>query len=316
MIGTDLAQAAALLRQGKLVGIPTETVYGLAANALDAQAIASIYSVKNRPSFNPLIVHVPSLAAISMYAQHVPQALMDIAQAFWPGAVSILVEKSNQVPDVVTAGSVKVVLRMPRHSLALELLQMLDFPLAAPSANISNTVSPTTAQHVEDGLGSQIPYILDGGSCTVGVESTILGFENGKVVILREGGVSREDIFAKTGIETTPSSEQTIQSPGQLKKHYSTQKPLYIVESINDHIAAHSDQSFSALLYEQREVDATTHLLSENYNLGEIANNLFATMRAADQDSTDAILIEPIREEGIGRAVADRLRRAASTFIS
>ena len=180
MIGNDVAHAAHLLRKGKLVAIPTETVYGLAANALDPKAIAEIYRVKNRPIFNPLILHVPNWEAAKQYVTYFPIEAEKIAHHFWPGSLSILLPKTDIVPDVVTAGSSHVVLRVPNHPLTLELLNCIDFPLAAPSANISNTVSPTSVNHVNQGIGDKIDYILDGGNCKVGIESTIVSIENGK----------------------------------------------------------------------------------------------------------------------------------------
>ncbi|MDG1046710.1 MAG: L-threonylcarbamoyladenylate synthase [Bacteroidia bacterium] len=314
MIGRDVTKAANLLSQGKLVAIPTETVYGLAANALDPNAIAEIYRIKNRPSFNPLILHVPNWEAAKRYVTHFPIEAEKIAQHFWPGSLSILLPKNNIVPDVVTAGSSQVVLRVPNHPLTLELLNRINFPLAAPSANISNTVSPTSADHVKNGIGNQIDYILDGGRCQVGIESTIISIENGRVQILREGGISQEVILKQTGLKISVSTEKTVQTPGQLKKHYATQKPLYIVDSISEYLKENPTQLCSILYYEKQSNSPTkySYFLSKDYNLSEIANQLFAMMRLADQDSTDCILIEPIKIEGIGRAIDDRLKRAAS----
>ena len=310
MIGTDVALAASLLKEGKLVAIPTETVYGLGANALDCKAIASIYTVKNRPTFNPLILHFASWEAAQPYVKEVPEEITRLASKFCPGSISFLLQKTDLVSDIVTAGSSHVVVRVPDHPVTLELLSLLDFPLAAPSANISNTVSPTSAQHVEDGLGDQIEYVLDGGESKIGVESTIVSFQDNHVNILREGGVSREDIQS-LGFIVKNSNTEAIQTPGQFKKHYATKKPIYLVESISDYLEKNSDKRCSALLYEKSKVSCTAYLLSTNYDLAEIANNLFATMRRADADDTNLILIEHIKEEGIGRAVADRLRRAS-----
>jgi L-threonylcarbamoyladenylate synthase len=312
MIGTDVSKASKLLAQGELVAIPTETVYGLAANALDPAAITKIYEVKNRPTFNPLIVHIASINEVPKYVCEFPDEAKQLAESFWPGSLSILMPKSDLVPDLVTAGSSKVVLRVPNHSLTLELLASLDFPLAAPSANVSNTVSPTTAQHVESSLGNKIGYILDGGLCTVGIESTIVKINEGKVVILREGGISREEIERKTGLRVSEAERGTSITPGQLTRHYSTKKPLYIVENIERYLVQHPKLRASVLLYKSNQLDAEIHLLSKRYDFTEIANNLFKAMREADQTSSECILVEPIREVGLGRAIADRLKRAAS----
>ena len=314
MIGNDVAHAARLLEQGKLVAIPTETVYGLAGNALDINSIGEIYRVKNRPSFNPLILHVPNLETAQKYVTHFPKEALQLVRQFWPGSLSILLPKSNIVPDVITAGSSHVVLRVPNHPITLELLNCINFPIAAPSANISNTVSPTSPNHVNQGIGHEISYILDGGKCKIGIESTIVSIKNGKVQILREGGVSREDISRQTGLQISLSKQKTVQTPGQLRKHYATQKPLYIVESISEYIKENPNQNCSKLYYEENDNHdvANIYYLSKNYDLSEIANQLFSIMRLADKDPTDCIIIEAIKLEGIGRAIDDRLKRAAN----
>ena len=312
MIGTDVARAASLLQQGKLVGIPTETVYGLAANALNPEAVAEIYRVKNRPTFNPLILHCASIEQAKKYISVWPSLADKLAQTFWPGSMSVLLPKSSLVPDIITAGSDMVVVRVPNHPLTLSLLQSLDFPLAAPSANISNTVSPTTALHVESTIGNEIDYVLDGGRCHIGLESTIVAIQDSSVVLLREGGITREDISG-IGLAVRRNTNKEIQSPGQLKKHYATSKKLLVVNSINEWLSKNKNDNAIALLYEHKPVDCPFLLLSNNYNLSEIATNLFYTMREADKSDVDVILIEHVKQEGIGRAIADRLNRAATT---
>jgi L-threonylcarbamoyladenylate synthase len=183
IIGTDIQLAARLLRDGEVVAIPTETVYGLAGNALNANAVLKIYEAKNRPHFNPLIIHVASPDHFKLYVSEIYDSVYRLAEKFCPGPLTFLLPKRDIVPDLVTAGSSKVAIRVPAHSTTLMLLRRLDFPLAAPSANPFGYVSPVTAQHVYDGLNNKIPYILDGGACNVGVESTIAGFENGNVII-------------------------------------------------------------------------------------------------------------------------------------
>ena len=311
MIGTDVAKAASLLSQGQLVAVPTETVYGLAANALDPHAVTEIYKVKNRPQFNPLILHCANLIEAKKYVREWPEEANLLAKHFWPGSISILLPKSDLVPDIITAGSTHVVVRVPNHPLTLDLLARLDFPLAAPSANISNTVSPTTSEHVDSAIGDQIGYVLEGGGCQVGVESTIITFKDGEVNILREGGVPQEEISA-LGLVVSENTNKEIQSPGQLKKHYATQKPLLIVSDINLWVKENTNKRAIALLYEAKDVEVPTILLSEDYDLAEIANGLFKGMRIADKCDVDTILIEPIKLEGIGRAIADRLKRATA----
>jgi len=311
MISTDVAKAASLLSKGELVAVPTETVYGLAANALDPQAVSSIYTVKNRPRFNPLILHCASTDEAKKYVLEWPKEADVLSKAFWPGSISILLPKNDLVPDIITAGSKDVVIRIPNHPLTLKLLASIDFPLAAPSANISNTVSPTTATHVEQSLGDQIGLVLDGGACSVGVESTIVAIKNNEVVILREGGVSQEDI-KRTGLTVGINTSKEIQSPGQLKKHYATKKTLLIVDSIDEWINENLNSNAIALLYQERDLEIESIILSKNYNLAEIANKLFHAMRKADDSDADLILVEKIKQEGIGRAIADRLERAAT----
>lgn len=310
MIGTDVAKAASLLAAGKLVAIPTETVYGLAANALDPHAVSQIYTVKNRPQFNPLILHCACIAEAQKYTKKWPKNAELLAQKFWPGSISFLLPKSSLVPDLITAGSQKVVVRIPNHPLTLDLLDRLDFPLAAPSANISNTVSPTSALHVDSSIGQQIGYVLDGGPCFVGVESTIVTFENNQIAILREGGVTQEQMM-EMGLDVMKIKQHTIQTPGQLKKHYATKKPLLIVDNIAQWINENPNKKPVALLYEEKKLDIANVLLSKNYVLSEIAASLFSGMRKADQTDADIIIIEKIQPKGIGRAIADRLNRAA-----
>ncbi len=309
MIGTDVAKGASLLSLGQLVAIPTETVYGLAANALDPQAVSEIYRVKNRPHFNPLILHCASIDDAKKYVLEWPEEARLLSSAFWPGSISFLLPKSQLVPDLITSGSSHVVVRVPNHPLTLDLLSRLDFPLAAPSANVSNTVSPTTAEHVDSTIGSKIGYVLDGGPCSVGLESTIVAFDGSSVVILREGGVSQEDIL-KLGIHVKTNTRGGLKAPGQLKKHYSTNKPLRIVKDIDEWMNQNPDKKAIVLLYEEKTIPLPSLLLSKNYNLGEIANSLFHVMRDADKSEAEIILVEPIKKQGIGRAIADRLERA------
>lgn len=319
MIGKDIAKASQLLSAGHVVAIPTETVYGLAGNALNPQAINDIYRIKKRPKFNPLILHVSSLDAAREYVTHIPLIAEKLANLYWPGSLSILLPKNDKIPDIVTAGSPHVVIRIPDHSLTLELLRNIPFPLVAPSANISNRVSPTQAKHVTESLGERVPYILDGGQCQIGLESTIIGIENNEIIILRQGGITQENIQENTGLKTRYSKTKKIQAPGQLTKHYATKKPLYIVESIEDYLTIFPEKKCTVLLYTQEiEIPQAhhTYYLSTTYQTSEIANQLFSTMRKADKDDSEIILIEPIKLDGIGRAIDDRLKRAATKIIT
>ncbi len=313
MTGTDVSKAANLLTKGELVAIPTETVYGLAANALDASAVSKIYTAKQRPSFNPLIVHIANADEAFNYVTEFSPLAQQLAKAFWPGSLTILMPKNDAVPDLVTAGLPNVALRVPKHPLTLQLLSLLDFPLAAPSANISNTVSPTTAERVEQSLGNAVSYILDGGKCDVGVESTIVSVINNKVTLLREGGISKEQIETELGITVYNQADEKVTAPGQLKKHYATRKPLFLVDDIQDALLRHQTEKVSVLLFEEVETTENyiPYLLSNDYNLSEIANNLFEMMHLADEDESEFILASRCKNKGIGRAINDRLTRAS-----
>jgi L-threonylcarbamoyladenylate synthase len=229
IIGTDIIQAKQLLEQGKLVAIPTETVYGLAGNALNPDAVLSIFKTKNRPSFDPLIVHTDSIEKIERWVKKIPTPLKTLASQVWPGPLTILLPKKEIIPDLVTAGLESVAIRIPNHPLTLSLLQSLDFPLAAPSANPFCYISPTQAEHVNQQLGGLIPYILDGGACQIGIESTIVAWENNQLHVLRLGGLSVEAIenLSQQKVQLQLNQSSNPQAPGMLKSHYAPLKPLY-----------------------------------------------------------------------------------------
>jgi L-threonylcarbamoyladenylate synthase len=312
-IGKELDQAKALLERGELVSIPTETVYGLAANGFNAAAIAKIYEAKNRPQFNPLILHVANLAQAERLVIEMPDACKRLMQSLSPGPITYLLPKSSLVPDMVTAGSARVAIRIPAHPMALELLTMLDFPLAAPSANPSGYVSPVSAMHVLEGLQGKIRYILDGGSCTIGLESTIVGFEEDAVVIHRLGGITAEQISTITGVEVKTSlAHASPTAPGQLKSHYATTKPL-LIGNVQQLINAFPGKKIGLLMFEQ-SAGLTVEkeiLLSPSGSLEEAAAGLFRAMRLLDQSDLDVIIAQYFPNTGIGRAINDRLERAA-----
>jgi L-threonylcarbamoyladenylate synthase len=312
-IGTDINKAAALLKNGELVAIPTETVYGLAANALDENAVLKIYHAKNRPRFNPLIFHVASIDKLKEYAEEIPAACIKLATAFSPGPISFLLNKKNSVPDLITAGSKKVVIRIPNHPLLLELLNQIDFPLAAPSANPSGFVSPVTAQHVYEGLHGKISYILDGGDCSVGLESTIVGFENGKVFIYRLGGISKEVIESILGNEVELNlSHSTPDTPGQLKSHYATSTPLYFGNA-EELIKKFTNKNFVVITLDKKfsAINSSKQFqLSASGDLNEAARNLFKTLRLVDELNADLIIAESMPDQDLGTAINDRLQKA------
>ena len=319
-IGVDIEQAAAFLRQGKLVAIPTETVYGLAGNALDVKAVSSIFQTKNRPSFDPLILHVASLEQVSPFVSEFPEKLKRLAEAFWPGPLTLLLPRKSIVPDLVTSGLDRVAVRVPNHPLTLALLGQLDFPLAAPSANPFGYISPTQAAHVAAQLGAQIPFILDGGACAVGLESTIVGMEGEQVIIYRLGGLELSKIESVVGKLTVQAhSTSNPSSPGQLASHYAPQKP-FILGNLGELVPQLIQQgkrvgvlSFSTH-FPSLSADCQV-VLSSSQDLTEAAQRLFMAMRLLDESQAELIVAEFVPEIGLGRAINDRLKRAATQPI-
>lgn len=316
MIITDLSLAKSILTQGQLVAIPTETVYGLAANAFDAKAVAKIYQVKNRPQFNPLIIHSNSLERFANWGIHLPESALLLAKAFSPGPITFVVPSSAYIPDLVTAGQATVAIRIPNHPVALALLSQLDFPLAAPSANLSGTVSPTTAQDVNAQLGQHIGAVLEGGSCQVGLESTIVSFVSDEPKILRLGGLSVESISAVLNQNMDLSdliNNENPQAPGMLSRHYAPKTPLY-VDAAENHLneANYSEMAFIGFSQKHPEIIGSNQIiLSENGDYAEAAQNLFAAIRKADALQMKLIIAELLPEENLGLAINDRLKRAA-----
>lgn len=316
MIGKDLEYAAQLLTADEVVAIPTETVYGLAGNALSTTAVAKIFSVKNRPAFDPLIIHTNAVSRLAAWTESLPLSLLALAERFMPGPLTLLVPKLPVVPDLVTAGSPLVAVRIPRHALTLALLEQLPFPLAAPSANPFGYISPTTAQHVNQQLGDKIEYILDGGPCSVGLESTIVGMDDGHITVFRKGGLAVETIEHHIGpVKVREHSSSNPQAPGMLKSHYAPRVPL-LVGNLQELSKESNKQRLGILAFKRALPEIPAHqqiILSPNGNLQEAAKGLFAAMRQLDQMDIDLILAESFPEIGLGRAINDRLRRASAT---
>ncbi len=309
-IGKDLQEAAAVLRRGGLVAIPTETVYGLAANALDPAAVVRIFEAKGRPHFDPLIVHLPSVTQVNTYALSFPPKARQLASTFWPGPLTLVMPKREIIPDIVSSGLATVGLRVPQHKLTQRLLSSLDFPLAAPSANPFGYISPTTAAHVQAQLGDKVDYILDGGACSVGLESTIVGFEGEEARILRLGGITLEEIEQCIGkVALNNESSSSPAAPGMLLSHYAPAKPLIFGEIPK--LLAQSQGKKIAVLALQNLHGQPGIALSPKGDLSEAAQNLFAAMRTLDAMEGDVILAEPMPQRGLGMAINDRLGRAA-----
>lgn len=313
--GKNTDRAAELLLKGKLVAVPTETVYGLAANALDEKAVLSIFAAKQRPFFDPLIIHVPSLQAAKKYADLKDERLLKLAETFWPGPLTLLLPKKEIIPGLVTSGLEQVAVRVPDHSLTLELLQKINFPLAAPSANPFGYVSPTEPAHVNKQLGDKIDYILDGGICAVGLESTIIGIEDGKICAFRLGGLDIEAIEKIVGkVELRINNSSDPKAPGQLKNHYAPKKPLFIGNA-GDLLSKYLPKKVTLICFGQQagvSKEAEVYDLSPSKNLNEAALNLFRFLRLADESNSEIVLCTLLPDEGLGRAINDRLRRAAT----
>jgi len=322
----NIAKAAAIIRQGGIVAFPTETVYGLGANAGDESAVRKIFSLKRRPAYNPLIVHLASLKELSTVAdisQH-PKAAerVEKLKVFWPGPLSLILPKQPAVAPSVTAGLNSVAIRIPNHTTALQLITAASVPIAAPSANLSSFLSPTTAQHVADEFPGLIEMILDGGPCQIGIESTVLSLLGDEVEILRPGGVAQEQIASALGenviwggTKKTPGQNSASQplSPGQSARHYA---PRTKVQLLKDTLPSPLPPrvgliSFSTRLPAQLPIDFTmVSVLSKDGDLDEVAAGLFAALRQLDKASLDLILVDSCPAEGLGQAIMDRLLRA------
>ncbi len=312
--GTDILKAAELLSRDAVVAIPTETVYGLAANALSETAVVKIFEAKDRPFFDPLIVHIKKSDDPARYVSLIPDIAKKLMNRFWPGPLTIVLPKTDIIPSIVTAGQDTVGLRMPSHPLVQQLLELVAFPLAAPSANPFGYISPTTAKHVFDQLDGRIPYILDGGPSTVGLESTIIGFEGDEPIVYRLGGTPIEDIETITGkIKMQINLSSNPIAPGQLKSHYAPAKLVFIGD-IELLMNQHPGKKLGIISFE-KEWNASNIILnwvlSKSGNTEEAAVNLFRAMREADNSAVEIIFAEVFPEVGLGRAINDRLSRAA-----
>ena len=309
-----ILRAVELLRQGQIVGLPTETVYGLAGDGLNPIALALIFEVKQRPLFDPLILHFADAASAFALAEQVPIAARELAERFWPGPLTLVLRKVAKVPDLATSGLPNVALRVPAHPVAQALLRAFGGPLAAPSANRFVRISPTDAQAVRTELGEAVPLILDGGPCAVGLESTVLLLSEPQPVLLRAGGIAVEEIEAMLGpVQRAAPVDERPQAPGQLKHHYAPRKPLRLVRNVAE-IPSQPDIGWLALGSQTASVPfvGVVQNLSPAGDLREAAANFFRALRALDDDPRVGILYAtafPAR--GLGLAINERLERAA-----
>ncbi|MDA1163171.1 MAG: L-threonylcarbamoyladenylate synthase [Planctomycetota bacterium] len=330
-VTTDVARAARVLSSGGLVAFGTETVYGLGANALNEVAVARVFEAKNRPHFDPLIVHIADREWLHRLVDEFSPAATLLADAFWPGPLTMVLPRREIVPDLVTSGLPTVAVRMPNHPLALELLTAVDLPIAAPSANPFGQISPTTAQHVLDNLGGRIDLILDGGPCEVGVESTVVLMTGERPCVLRHGGVTVEQLELVLGPVDVQSSVDddgaasnstselespaAAMSPGMLSQHYSPTTPLALLSNVDVRSVVGKRVGLLRLVRRPAttgSIDefAAVETLTEDGDLRLAAAHFFAALRRLDARGLDLILAESFPDEGLGRALNDRLLRA------
>lgn len=308
LVAPALEQAAALLRAGELVAFPTETVYGLGGDATSDESVAAIFAAKGRPRFNPLIVHLSRADHAEHFAQIDGRAAL-LIQRFWPGPLSLVLRRAPRCPIslLASAGLNTLALRVPAHPLALELLRAAGRPIAAPSANRAGRVSPTTADHVLSELDGHIAAVLDGGPCRVGVESTVVDLSGKTPLLLRPGGVPTEELETLLGPLAALGPEDAPRAPGMLASHYAPSLPLRLNAS-----SAHAGEALLAFGSDAPPGAKETRWLSKSGDVEEAAANLFALLRALDRADFTAIAVMPIPERGLGRAINDRLRRAAT----
>lgn len=313
-ISQDILKAVTLLKAGKQVAIPTETVYGLAANIYDAEAVKGIFAMKKRPLFNPLIVHTYGVEQLEKIVKYVPPKAHELAAAFWPGSLTLVLPKKDLIPELITAGKDTVAVRIPNHPLTLSLLRQLDLPLAAPSANPFGSISPTTAQHVVQYFDNKLEMVLDGGPCANGIESTIVGFIGDIPIIYRLGSISVEAIEAVIGkVSVQNKKEKSPQAPGMLARHYAPNTPTFLVDDVSAFAKAYPHKNLGILTFTQSFTAPNIkaiQILSPTGNLQEAMSKLYAAMHTLDHLDLDMIVAQRFPAQGLGNSLNDRLERA------
>ena len=312
----NIRRGADIIKQGGLVAFPTETVYGLGGNSLDPRSVAKIFEAKKRPSFDPLITHIADLETLEKIARISDKKIFRVIEELWPGALTLIVPKGDIIPDLVTSGLDTMAVRMPDHPTALELIRLSTGAVAAPSANPFGYLSPTTAQHVEDGLGDRIDMVIDGGTCRVGVESTVLDMTRDVPTVLRPGGIGVETLREVLGdVEVLDRTSKTPKAPGQLPMHYSPRKPLHIVASAEEALAAAGPGRSVGFLSFNGQGDlnrfAAVEVLSSRGDTLEAASQLFMALHRLDESGVDVIYAEEVPRQGVGAAVMDRIYKAS-----
>jgi L-threonylcarbamoyladenylate synthase len=310
---SSIEKAVEILKKGDVVAFPTETVYGLGADALSPYAVAKIFETKKRPRFDPLIVHIGDRDWISAIGDYVPPEAEKLIDRFWPGPLTLILKKKDAIPDIVTAGLSTVAIRMPSHPVALELIRGFNGPIAAPSANPFGYISPTSAQHVAKMLGEDVPLILDGGSSNYGIESTIVSFNEGRTYLHRHGAISFEELSATVGFVYEKEKNNTCEAPGQLPYHYAPIKPLKIIHAIDEI----NDIRSSFLAFREPSetpISKYVKVLSSLGDMREAAANFFSYLIELDCDDVDIIYAENIPEMGLGKAMMERLMKASKKY--
>ena len=314
-IGKDIETAAAMLANDQVIAIPTETVYGLAGNALSISAVTKIYEIKKRPFTNPLIIHLADTIQLTKYVKNIPAMAEKLAKHFWPGPLTLLLPKNSSIPDIVTAGLPNVAVRIPSHPMALELLRKLPFPLAAPSANPFGYISPTSANDVKRILDEKIDYILDGGECEKGIESTIVGFDGDMPIIYRVGAISPEAIKKIAGkVEINTKHIVKPISPGMLPSHYAPNTSLYLTNNVEELLKLFPQTGTGILAFKNTYrtiAEDKQEVLSASGNLDEAAHHLYKALHRLDGLKLERIIAERVPNFGIGIAINDRLEKAA-----
>ena len=314
MVTKDIIKAKEALANNELIAIPTETVYGLAGNAFNETAIKKIFELKNRPFYNPLIVHIKSAAYLENIACDIPDIARKLAEVFWPGPLTLVLKKQKHISDLITAGKKTVAVRVPSHPLTLALLNTLDFPLAAPSANPFGSISPTNTKHVVNYFGESLEVILEGGECEKGLESTIIGFENNLPILYRHGSIPLEEIELITGkLGIITDNDISPNSPGMLSRHYAPKTDTYLTNNIPELIKSFERKKIGLLVFNKKIKDNKIQhqeILSESGDYNEAARNLYAAMHRLDENKLDVILVERLPNLGLGKTINDKLNRA------
>lgn len=313
-ISGDIEKAVEILSNEDLVAIPTETVYGLAGNIFSEVAIKKIFAMKQRPLFNPLIVHTYSFEKVESYVKEMPPKAKKLAEAFWPGSLTMVLNKNEVIPHLITAGKDTVAVRIPDHPIISALLKRLDFPLAAPSANPFGNISPTRPEHVKSYFEGKLTMVLDGGECKNGIESTIIGFEEGEPVLYRLGSLAVEEIEKVVGkVIIRNKKEKAPDAPGMLARHYAPETRTYLVDDVKAFIDQFSNKRIGVLSLNTELTDAQIKaciVLSKTGNLKEAASKLYSSMHELDKLNLDMIVAERMPAKELGLSINDRLERA------